>query len=427
LDEAWRQETGGRRKQTAPTRVPVMAVVRAPFVTAALLAGQLLVAGEARAHASQRADVVPSSAGTYYKYDDDDLAALRIAGTWLRITPGEIRDLDAVMFRLVRRYRLPPTLAAKLFAYILTAQSDAAALGRRLHGEHAGSLRPVTARVLCLFFRPECPVLTRDLPDDAYSTRLAAVIMVKVRQRIDAENERTTPYLRKRGDEYWWAERPTTAYAGSWTPWMIDSPRRFRAAPPPVHGSPEDAMEVAAVRQAVERRSPEQQRAVLYWAGGPGTETPAGIWLGIANDYLAAASVPLDRMIVVRSVLAMAMADAFIACWDTKFTYWTKRPVMRDPAIEPSIPTPNFPSYTSGHATVSAAAATVLAHYLPAERARWIRMAGEARDSRLWSGIHFPVDNDRGFAMGTAIAAYVIERRSGLDASGKAGTTSRSD
>ena len=104
------------------------------------------------------------------------------------------------------------------------------------------------------------------------------------------------------------------------------------------------------------------------------------------------------------------MADAFIACWDTKYSYWTKRPFMRDPDIEPSILTPNFPSYTSGHATVSAAAATILGHYFPEQAKRWIATAEEARDSRLWSGIHFAVDNEHGFEMGRSIGAYVIER-----------------
>jgi hypothetical protein len=115
--------------------------------------------------------------------------------------------------------------------------------------------------------------------------------------------------------------------------------------------------------------------------------------------------------LTVRSTLAMTMADAFIACWDTKYTYWTKRPFMRDPAIRSSIATPKFPSYTSGHATVSAAAATVLGYYFPDQASRWMAMAQEAKDSRLWSGIHFPVDNDRGFEMGKAIAAYVLQGR----------------
>jgi len=115
--------------------------------------------------------------------------------------------------------------------------------------------------------------------------------------------------------------------------------------------------------------------------------------------------------LTVRSTLAMTMADAFIACWDTKYTYWTKRPFMRDPAIQSSIAAPTFPSYTSGHATVSAAAATVLGHYFPDQASRWMAMAQEAKDSRLWSGIHFPVDNDRGFGMGQAIAAHVLQGR----------------
>jgi membrane-associated phospholipid phosphatase len=96
--------------------------------------------------------------------------------------------------------------------------------------------------------------------------------------------------------------------------------------------------------------------------------------------------------------------------WDAKYSYWTRRPFMRDPALQPSFPTPNFPSYPSGHAAVSAAAATVLGHHFPDEADRWMTMAEEARDSRLWSGLHFPVDNDQGFLMGQAIAAAALRR-----------------
>jgi len=246
------------------------------------------------------------------------------------------------------------------------------------------------------------------VPDDAYSKTLADVVFAKVWARISEENDQTRPYVRKQGERYWSGERPTTPYAGSWKPWLIGYGSRFRAAPPPPDGSPEDLQELERVRTAVAHRTPEQQRAVLYWAGGPETETPAGIWLLIANHHLASMRPPLERVLSARSTLAMTMADAFIACWDTKYVYWTKRPFMRDPAIQSSIETPNFPSYTSGHATVSAAAATVLAYYFPGQADRWMTMAQEARDSRLWSGIHFPIDNDQGFLMGKAIATYAL-------------------
>ena len=48
------------------------------------------------------------------------------------------------------------------------------------------------------------------------------------------------------------------------------------------------------------------------------------------------------------ALTSVAMADAFICCWDAKYAYWTARPITADPTLDVLIPTPPFPSYTSG-------------------------------------------------------------------------------
>ena len=69
----------------------------------------------------------------------------------------------------------------------------------------------------------------------------------------------------------------------------------------------------------------------------------------------------------------------------------------------------NFPSYVSGHSTISRTAAGVLSVLFHAKEAVWLKNAVEARDSRLWAGIHFPYDNNEGFKLGAAVADQVIE------------------
>jgi membrane-associated phospholipid phosphatase len=65
------------------------------------------------------------------------------------------------------------------------------------------------------------------------------------------------------------------------------------------------------------------------------------------------------------------MSDAGVASWDAKFAYWDPRPENGvrdagvDPEWEPYIETPFFPSYVSGHATYSGAAASVLGYLSP--------------------------------------------------------------
>ena len=104
------------------------------------------------------------------------------------------------------------------------------------------------------------------------------------------------------------------------------------------------------------------------------------------------------------------MADGFICCWDAKYTYWSERPITADPSLDVLIPTPPFPSYTSGHSTISTAAGAVLGHLFPRDAAALAARADEAQNSRLWAGIHFPIDNEMGALGGGMIARLVVAR-----------------
>ena len=133
------------------------------------------------------------------------------------------------------------------------------------------------------------------------------------------------------------------------------------------------------------------------------------------------------------------MADAVISCWDAKYEFSFWRPVtgIREAANDgnpdtaadagwtPLLVTPNFPAYTSGHSTVSGAAAAVLADFFgtdnvaytlpsqnPAIAARsytsFSQAAAESAVSRLYGGIHWSFDNNVGLTAGTAVGEYVV-------------------
>ena len=106
----------------------------------------------------------------------------------------------------------------------------------------------------------------------------------------------------------------------------------------------------------------------------------------------------------------MALADAFVTCWATKYRYWIARPFQRIPGFTTVIPTPNFPTYTSGHSTISGAASEVLAALFPDKASFFRSKADEAARSRLYGGIHFPHDNDEGLAVGRRVGEKVVAR-----------------
>ena len=110
----------------------------------------------------------------------------------------------------------------------------------------------------------------------------------------------------------------------------------------------------------------------------------------------------------VYALIGAVAWDAFIASQDGKFTYWYLRPHMLDAGIVPLFPVPNFPSYPSNHSTFSTAKSEILAYLFP-EHADFIRSVGkEAGDSRIWAGIHFPMDNVAGVNLGKSVAQLFI-------------------
>ena len=185
--------------------------------------------------------------------------------------------------------------------------------------------------------------------------------------------------------------------------------RRGPSDPAATAGSPAFAAELAAVQEAVAWRTPEQRAAAEFWAGGPGTVTPGGLWIGVARDLIVRDGLDLAHAARVLALTSIAIADAFVCCWDAKYAFWLPRPTTADPGLDVLFPTPPFPSYTSGHATVSAAAGTILGHLFPSDAADLRRRADEARDSRLWAGIHYPIDNEMGATMGAAVGRLVAD------------------
>ena len=110
------------------------------------------------------------------------------------------------------------------------------------------------------------------------------------------------------------------------------------------------------------------------------------------------------------ALLNIALMDAAIACWDTKFFYFNPRPSQVDSRIKTVTGLPNFPSYTSGHSTFSGAAATVLGHLIPAKAAEFTAMAKEASLSRLYGGIHYRSDCEQGLICGQRVGGFAVDR-----------------
>jgi hypothetical protein len=216
-----------------------------------------------------------------------------------------------------------------------------------------------------------------------------------------------------------YAANPAEGFAPSWQTWTMASAGRYDPPPAPRPGDPRHEAETREVLEVARTLTPERKRAAEEWNLEAGSVTPAGVWMQRTLKEVGAAAVGMPRRDALRMALtstaavSIAMQDAFIACWRVKMRDWSERPITSvrrtlDPAFAPLLVTPGFPSYVSGHATVSAAAATILAHLFPQAAGEFAHLAQEAADSRLWGGIHFRSDNEEGVRLGRAVGEDVV-------------------
>jgi membrane-associated phospholipid phosphatase len=203
---------------------------------------------------------------------------------------------------------------------------------------------------------------------------------------------------------------PMLPLFGNVRTWMMtpDDIARERPAAPPSTSSGLMAQELAEVKRAVEGLTREELAIAHKWADGVSTPTPPGHWNFIAAPYIRDANFSEVRTARAFALLNMAMHDAAVACWETKFTYFNPRPSQLDPGIRTMVGLPNFPSYTSGHSTFSAAAADVLSYLFPPATSYFAEQRDEAAISRLYGGIHYRSDIEVGKDHGSRVARYTI-------------------
>lgn len=209
---------------------------------------------------------------------------------------------------------------------------------------------------------------------------------------------------------------PVQPLAGTWKPWVLSKGDQYRPPAPAAYGSPEFMKELNEVKDVKANLTDAQKSIAQFWAGGAGTALPPGLWNQIAFVYIEGTHQDTPRAARMIAALNAGEADAAIAVWDTKFTYWSPRPLnsMRalgiDPAWTSFLPTPIFPSYVSGHAGFSGTAATILSYFFPSEAATFEAKAQEAAMSRLYGGIHYRSDNDVGLDLGHKVGQAVVDR-----------------
>ncbi|HEX6171506.1 MAG TPA: vanadium-dependent haloperoxidase [Chitinophagaceae bacterium] len=202
---------------------------------------------------------------------------------------------------------------------------------------------------------------------------------------------------------------------------------------------------VKEVYDATNQLTDEQKLIANYWDCNPfavqfqghmsiGLKkiSPGGHWMSIAGIASQKAKLDFTNTVMIHTVVALTLHDAFISCWDEKYRSNRIRPETAinryiDEKWKPLLQTPPFPEYSSGHSVISTAAAEVLTFFLgdnfsftdttetyiglPARDFTSFRnAAAEARISRLYGGIHFRDAIENGGEQGRRTGEFILQK-----------------
>ena len=227
---------------------------------------------------------------------------------------------------------------------------------------------------------------------------------------------------------------------GRQTTWVLHRSDQFRANGPPALTSPGYTRDYDEVKEIGKKnsvtRTPEQTSIARFWFEG----SPFG-WSRIANVVADNESLDVWERARLLALVNMAMADGFIAGFETKYVFNFWRPVTAiragdsdgNDATEPDatwetlLNSPAIPDYTSTHSVLGGAAAQVLSRFFGRDDVPFTTMSGvpfagitrsfqgfsdaahENGESRIYAGIHFRSAVEEGIAQGEHIGQFVFE------------------
>jgi len=317
----------------------------------------------------------------------------------------------------------------------------------------------------------------------ALGKRAAAAILAR---RVDDGSAQPDPLV---GVDYIpgtgpgeWRQDPVSlvpiALGAKWgevKPFVLRSASQFRIPPPPAMTSARYTRAFNEVKRlggdgliTPTERTAEQTIAGIYWGydGTPNLSAPPRLYNQIAvhiANQLGTGQTHVENLARLLALVHTSMADAGIACWESKYVYKFWRPVGAireadtdgnpDTTIDPSftplgapasnvVPgvnfTPPFPAYASGHATFGSALFQTLRRFYGTDRIRFTFVSDEFNgvttdnqgnvrpriprtfaslsaaeeengQSRIYLGIHWEFDKAEGMLQGRRVADFVMD------------------
>ncbi|MEQ1745887.1 MAG: vanadium-dependent haloperoxidase [Saprospiraceae bacterium] len=236
------------------------------------------------------------------------------------------------------------------------------------------------------------------------------------------------------------------SYWGKVRTWALPETEKICRQPLPYSESPNSQLYSQAIEvyaQNTPSMSYEAEWIAEFWSDDllNLTFSPPPRWIAIANQVIELEHATLETAIEAYAKVGMAINDAGVGCWNSKYYYNVERPQayirrlidpnwntnLDNPLTGDKSITPSFPAYPSGHATFGAAGAEALASVFgysysmtdrchegrnefvgtPRTFGSFYEMALENAWSRVPLGVHFRMDSEEGMRYGTIIARHV--------------------
>jgi len=288
----------------------------------------------------------------------------------------------------------------------------------------------------------------------AYSDTVAATIKAWSKKDHYAETRGAPEYMVNDSPGRWVPTPP--AYTPAMEPhWReirylaMDSVQQFMPHPPYKFDVTDKKapyyQEVKLIESKGDSLTPEETWIADFWDDNPfklnvsghlmfGTKkfSPAGHWMSITGIAAQKSGADFQTTAAAYAKTAVALFDAFIQCWNIKYTYNTLRPETAinkyfDANWRPHLQTPPFPEYTCGHCTISASAAEALTSVFGDNFAytdttelefgiksrsftSFRQAAVETASSRFYGGIHYKYSTEVSHDMGEQIGRLVADR-----------------
>jgi len=341
---------------------------------------------------------------------------------------GQLNDLQTLPKPADPAYHWPTvansTLAATLPKLLNTKSSSTQAAIQALEGQFVSEFKPI-------------------LPPGVHERSVARGHLISQAILSWAANDgyesfKACPYLPPAGAGLWQPTSPgfrppLLPCWGKLRPFVTNLGSECNAGPPPTYSEDPQSefyQEAWEVYNVVNHLTPEQLAIAQFWADSPGqTGTPPGHSISILSQILVQEGFSLEIAAEAYARVGIALADSFIACWQTKYQYNLLRPityihnVLGDTGWTTPVVTPPFPEYPSGHSVQSSATAQVMTDmfgevaftdnthaslgYAPRTFISFFAFAEEAAISRLYGGIHYRVAIERGLEQGRCIGQRV--------------------